>query len=113
MINRASLTHLSDVHGIVVNVNTRSNNPAGRTAPGVVSRPHLTTPAEVSGLATLPLWSADAPSAAGLLRPPLSRSAAYNAARAGRLPTVKVDARWRVPVGPLLDLLGVDRATAL
>ncbi|WP_190233825.1 MULTISPECIES: DNA-binding protein [unclassified Mesorhizobium] len=53
---------------------------------------------------------------AGALFFNLGRNAAYNAARAGDIPTIKVGGIFRVPVAPIAEKLGlrttVGRATA-
>lgn len=66
----------------------------------------LCTLADVRDLAAIGVWSNRDPSAAGLFRPPLSRSAAYEAAKRGDLPTVRIGGRVLVPVTPLRRLLG-------
>ncbi|MCG7235247.1 AlpA family transcriptional regulator [Corynebacterium sp. ACRQP] len=52
------------------------------------------------------------PVAADLLG--ISRSGAYNAARAGKFPTpvLKINGRYVVPTKPLLDALGLDELPA-
>lgn len=73
---------------------------------GSASQPHRCTVDDVKDEATLPLWSATKPSAAGLLG--LSRSSAYNAATIGDLPTIRVVGRILVPTAALLRMLAVD-----
>jgi len=61
----------------------------------------------IRGKATIPLW----PDAGRLLG--ISRNVAYDAARKGAIPTLKLGKNIRVPVPKLLAMLGVvDREPA-
>ena len=61
----------------------------------------------IRGKATIPLW----PDAGRLLG--VSRNVAYDAARRGAIPTLKLGKNIRVPVPKLLAMLGVvDREPA-
>jgi len=61
----------------------------------------------IRGKATIPLW----PDAGRLLG--ISRNVAYDAARRGAIPTLKLGKNIRVPVPKLLAMLGVvDREPA-
>lgn len=64
----------------------------------------ITTLDEIRHLATLPVWSATEPSAAGLLG--LSRWHAYQLAKNDGLPTLRFGGRVRVPVPALRKLVG-------
>jgi hypothetical protein len=66
----------------------------------------VTTVPEVRHLATIPLYAEDRPNAAGLLG--LGRQGAYESARRGELPTIRLGRRVLVPVSKLLALIGVD-----
>ncbi len=69
------------------------------------SAPHQTTVSEIVDLATVPVWSASKPNAAGLLG--VSRFTAYNLARSGQMITIRLGrGRLVVPVAPLLRMLG-------
>lgn len=86
----------------------RTNNPAGRGAPGTTSRPRRTTPADLAGRLTCPVWSATEPNAAGLYDPPMGRDFAYRLAGSGDLPGVRrIGARYVVVVAEVLAALGV------
>ena len=58
--------------------------------------------ATIRGKATIPLW----PDAARVLG--VSRNVAYEAARKGSIPTLRLGRNIRVPVPKLLAMLGVD-----
>lgn len=90
-------------------VSRTTNNPLGRAAPGTTSQPYRTTPEEAREHASLPVWSATEPNAAGLFHPPLGRDWAYRLAQRGELPgAVKLGTRYRVGTAPLLAALGVS-----
>ena len=61
---------------------------------------------DVRGLGTVPAWSANEPNAAGLLG--IGRTLAYRQVASGDLPGIRVGRALRVPVMPLLALLGVE-----
>lgn len=66
------------------------------------------TPDDIEGIrgkATIPLW----PDAANILG--CSRNVAYDAARRGAIPTLRLGRNIRVPVPKLLALLGADGPT--
>jgi len=60
----------------------------------------------IRGKATIPLW----PDAGRLLG--ISRNVAYDAARKGAIPTLKLGKNIRVPVPKLLAMLGVGDPAA-
>ena len=60
----------------------------------------------IRGKATIPLW----PDAGRLLG--ISRNVAYDAARRGAIPTLKLGKNIRVPVPKLLAMLGVGDPAA-
>jgi excisionase family DNA binding protein len=66
----------------------------------------LTRVEDVRGLGTVPAWSASEPNAAGLLR--IGRTLAYRQVESGDLPSIRVGRALRVPVAPLLALLGIE-----
>lgn len=60
-----------------------------------------TTPIDaIRGLATVALW----PDTGQLLG--LSKNSTYQAAKRGEIPTIRIGARYIVPVQPLLRMLG-------
>lgn len=61
---------------------------------------------QVRELAILPVYSTEEPSLCGLFG--CGRSVGYAALRAGQWPSVRLGRRKVVPVGKLLDQLGVD-----
>ncbi|HEY4237412.1 MAG TPA: helix-turn-helix domain-containing protein [Gaiellaceae bacterium] len=66
-------------------------------------QPCPTRISDVIDLATVPLWHATEPNAAGLFG--ISRSTAFRMANAGELPTIHLRARRVVPVARLLAML--------
>jgi excisionase family DNA binding protein len=62
------------------------------------------TLAEVRDLATIRVAHESLPNAASVLR--ISRDLAYDMARRGELPTIRLGNRLRVPVPALLKMLG-------
>lgn len=61
---------------------------------------------DLAGRATIDVWPA-----AQLLVPECSRSAAYEMAKRGEIPTLRVGRQLRVPVPKLLALLGASYVT--
>lgn len=80
---------------------TTENAQGGRER--VADLPVITL-ADIRHLPALPLWHQTDPSVAALLR--LSRSAAYDAATRGDVPTVRIGGRVLCPVPALRRLLG-------
>lgn len=58
-------------------------------------------PEVLRGHVTVDLW----PTTGQLLG--MGKNQAYAAAKRGEIPTIRLGARWKVPVAKLLDLLGI------